>query len=172
VENREAKNSESHIDKPEFASTPVREGFESGEPIRVLIVNSKRVRFVFEHCLFLVISGFSLESISLVNYREHFDIIADILKVAGRNARKTQIMYQANLSYSILQRYLPELVAVSLVSFDDPSQSYTLTPKGQEFLNAYKEYSEARQHVEKRLNDIATKRRVLEQLCCASQTSV
>ena len=108
----------------------------------------------------------------MVSYREHFDIIADILNVAGRNPKKTQIMYQANLSYSILQRYLSEVVAASLISFESRSQSYVLTPKGQEFLYAYKDYSKTRQHVEKRLNEAATKRKVLEQLCCASQTEV
>jgi len=107
-----------------------------------------------------------------VSYREHFDIIADILNVAGSNAKKTRIMYQANLSYSILQRYLSEVVAASLVSFESRSQSYVLTPKGQEFLYAYKEYFETRQNVEKRLNDVAEKRKVLEQLCCNSQTNV
>ena len=107
-----------------------------------------------------------------MGYREHFDIIADILNVAGRNAKKTRIMYQANLSYSILQRYLSELLAWSLVSFDGRSQSYVLTSKGQEFLYAYKEYSKIRQHVEKRLNDVAAKRKVLEQLCWASQTNI
>jgi predicted transcriptional regulator len=81
-------------------------------------------------------------------------------------------MYQANLSYGVLQRYLSELVAWSLVSFESQSQSYVLTPKGQEFLYAYKEYSKTRQHVEKRLSDVATKRKVLEQLCCASQTNI
>ena len=105
-------------------------------------------------------------------YREHFDIIADILNVAGQTARKTRIMYQANLSYSVLQRYLAEVVAWALVSFDGQSQSYVLTPKGQEFLNAYREYSKTRQHVEKGLNNVATKRRILEQFCCASQTNV
>jgi predicted transcriptional regulator len=108
----------------------------------------------------------------LVSYREHFDIIADILNVAGRNPKKTQIMYQANLSYSILQRYLQEIVAASLVSFESQSQSYALTPKGQEFLYAYKEYSKTRQHVEKRLDQAAAKRKVLEQLCWASQTNI
>ncbi len=107
----------------------------------------------------------------MVNYREHFDIIADILNVAVRNAKKTRIMYQANLSYSILQRYLPEIVAASLVSFDGQSQSYALTPKGQEFLYAYKEYSKTRQHVERRLSEVAEKKKILEQLCCASQTN-
>jgi predicted transcriptional regulator len=108
----------------------------------------------------------------LVNYREHFDIIADILNVAERNAKKTQIMYQANLSYGVLQRYLSDVVAWLLVSFDGQSQSYVLTPKGQEFLNAYKEYSKTRQHLEKRLNEAAAKREVLEHLCCASQTNI
>ena len=107
-----------------------------------------------------------------MGYREHFDIIADILSVAGQNAKKTRIMYQANLSYSVLQRCLSEVVAWSLVSFDGRSQSYVLTPKGQAFLYAYKEYSKIRQRMERRLNDVATKRRVLEQLCCASQTNV
>ena len=107
-----------------------------------------------------------------MGYREHFDIIADILSAAGQNARKTRIMYQANLSYSVLQRCLSEVLAWSLVSFDGQSQSYVLTPKGQEFLHVYKEYSRTRQHVERRLNDVATKRKVLERLCCALQTSV
>jgi predicted transcriptional regulator len=108
----------------------------------------------------------------LVSYRERFDIIADILNVAVRNAKKTRIMYQANLSYDVLQRYLTEVVAWSLVSFDRQSQSYVLTPKGQKFLYAYKEYSKTRQHVEKRLNDVATKRKVLEQLCCTLQANI
>ena len=81
-------------------------------------------------------------------------------------------MYQANLSYNVLQRYLSQVLAWSMVRFDGQSQSYVLTPKGQEFLNVYKEYSKIRQRMEKRLNDVATKRRVLKQLCCASQTNV
>jgi len=113
-----------------------------------------------------------LESVDLVSYREHLDIVADMLNVISRNPKKTRIMYQANLSYSILQRYLSEIVAASLVSFEGTSQSYALTPKGQEFLYAYKEYSKIRQHVEKRLNQAATKRKVLQQLCCASQANV
>ena len=138
----------------------------------MLINECKHVRIDFNYCLFLVIFCLVLVSVSLVNHREQFDIIADILNVAGRNARKTRIMYQANLSYSILQRYLSELVAWSLISFDGSSQSYVLTPKGQEFLYAYKEYSKTRQYAEKRLNEVATKRKVLDLMCCPSQTDV
>ena len=39
-------------------------------------------------------------------YRNKLRIIADILLIACRRARKTQIMYQANLSYRLLCRYL------------------------------------------------------------------
>ena len=108
----------------------------------------------------------------MVSYREHFDIIADMLNVISRNPKKTHIMYQANLSYSILQRYLSEIVAASLVSFEGQSQSYALTAKGRDFLYAYEEYSKTRQHFEERLSEVETKRKVLEQLCCSSQTNV
>ena len=99
------------------------------------------------------------------SYRSRLDIIADILLVASRNAKKTQIMYQANLSYKVLKRYLAEIVEASLIHFEGEKQCYTLTSKGQEFLEAYKQYSRTNKHVEKRLKDVRTKRKVLEDLC-------
>ncbi len=99
------------------------------------------------------------------SYRSRLDIIADILLVASRNAKKTQIMYQANLSYKVLTRYLAEIVEASLVNFEYEKQCYVLTTKGREFLEAYKQYSRTNKHVEKRLKDVRTKRKVLEDLC-------
>jgi len=101
----------------------------------------------------------------LGNYRGRLDIIADILHVASRNAKKTQILYQANLSYAVLQRYLAEITGASLISFEDEKRCYMLTAKGREFLDAYQEYSKTNRHMEKRLNDISTKKKVLEKLC-------
>ena len=43
-------------------------------------------------------------------YRDRLQIIADILVIASRRARKTQIMYQANLSYRLVCRYLGEVL--------------------------------------------------------------
>ena len=106
------------------------------------------------------------------NYRGRLDIIADILNVASRNAKKTQIMYQANLSYRVLQRYLAEIVGAQLIAFEDEKQNYSLTSKGQEFLEAYNKYSRTNKHVEKRLNDVATKKKVLEELCPDEQLPV
>jgi len=108
----------------------------------------------------------------LGNYRSRLDIIADILSAASRDAKKTQIMYQANLSYKVLQRYLAEVVGASLIIFADEKQCYQLTNKGREFLEAYEKYSKTNKHVEKRLNDVATKKKVLEALCPDEQLLV
>lgn len=99
------------------------------------------------------------------SYRGRIDIIADILNVVSGNAKKTQIMYQANLSYKVLQKYLTEVIEASLISHVSPEQHYVLTPKGSEFLKAYRDYSRTNKNVEKRLNDICSKRKVLEGLC-------
>ena len=99
------------------------------------------------------------------NYRDRLDIIADILNVASREAKKTQIMYQANLSYTVLQKYLNEIIVASLIKFENSSQSYTLTSKGQDYLLAYKEYSRTNKSIKKRLNDFSLKRKILEHLC-------
>jgi predicted transcriptional regulator len=105
----------------------------------------------------------------LGNYRDRLDIIADILNVASREAKKTQIMYQANLSYKVLQRYLAEIIGASLVEFHNHKQCYLLTFKGQEYLDAYKDYSRLSKSMEKRLNDFSLKKKVLENLCPIAQ---
>ena len=99
------------------------------------------------------------------NYRGRLDIIADILQVVSQNAKKTQIMYQANLSYKVLQRYLRNITAASLIDFEEAEQCYVLTSKGQAFLEAYKDYAKTNKSIEKRLNDVNNKKKNLEQLC-------
>jgi predicted transcriptional regulator len=101
----------------------------------------------------------------LGSYRGKLEIIADILQVASGNAKKTQIMYQANLSYKVLQKYLAEIIEASLISFEDETRCYMLTAKGRKFLDAYREYSKTNRHIEKQLNDFHTKKKVLEKLC-------
>lgn len=103
------------------------------------------------------------------SYRSRLDIIADILHVVDRRAKKTQIMYQANLSYTLLTRYLNEVRKAYLISFERKERCFTLTPKGKEFLERYQEYSRRHKHVEKQLNDIHSKRKVLEELCSNRQ---
>ena len=99
------------------------------------------------------------------NYRGRLDIIADILQVVSQNAKKTRIMYQANLSYKVLQRYLKDVTAASLISFEKTEQCYMLTRKGQDFLKAYRDYSKTNRCIEKSLNDVNNKKKNLEELC-------
>lgn len=99
------------------------------------------------------------------NYRDRLDIIADILNIASQDAKKTQIMYQANLSYKVLQRCLTETIEASLVTFQNQNQRYKLTCKGQEYLDAYKEYARCTRNMEKHLYDFSIKKKVLENLC-------
>jgi predicted transcriptional regulator len=101
----------------------------------------------------------------LGNYRGRLDIIADILHVVSGNAKKTQIMYRANLSYKVLQKYLAEIVAASLISFEDLTKCYILTDKGRVFLDSYQEYSKTNRHLEKGLNAVRTRKNALESLC-------
>jgi predicted transcriptional regulator len=101
----------------------------------------------------------------LGNYRSSLDIIADILQVASQNARKTQIMYQANLSYKVLIRYLRKVSEASLIDFDREMQYYVLTDKGREFLEAYKDFDRTNKSLEKYLNDASSKKKTLEKLC-------
>jgi predicted transcriptional regulator len=108
------------------------------------------------------------EELSLGNYRGRLDIIADILHVVSQNAKKTQIMYQANLSYKVLTKYLTEVSEASLIDFENEKRCYMLTAKGREFLEAYKEYSRDNKHIEKRLNEINGKKKVLEELCSSA----
>ena len=97
-------------------------------------------------------------------YRNKLDIIADILKVASRKPKKTQIMYQANLSFRLLQKYLTEMCGTSLICFEDETQCYALTSKGEEFLQAYLQYSRSNRHAEKILGEVNLKKQTLEKL--------
>lgn len=100
------------------------------------------------------------------SYRSRFDIIADILKVVRDNgAKKTQIMYGANLSYRVLMKYLSVVLDACLVRFEDDRRCYVLTAKGREFLERYREYSVRSRHLERHLRNVHAERRFLEELC-------
>jgi predicted transcriptional regulator len=70
--------------------------------------------------------------------RNNLDIFADILKAARRGARKTRIVYQANLNFKIVENYLRNLI---LMGYLEPGGEgvYVTTSKGIEFLQRYEE---------------------------------
>ena len=42
--------------------------------------------------------------------RSEFEIISDILTLSRNGAKKTELIYQGNLSYTQVQKYLPFLI--------------------------------------------------------------
>lgn len=97
-------------------------------------------------------------------YRDRLQIIASVLSIAGRKARKTQIMYQANLSYKLLCRYLSEVLEAGLVTFEN-EEFYVLTTKGKEFLSKHEEYSKCCKSLDESLSHVNREKIALEKMC-------
>jgi predicted transcriptional regulator len=73
-------------------------------------------------------------------YRSRIQIAADILEIARSGSRKTRIMYQGNLSFDLLQKYLEMLVRFGLLEIHGgPEKNYVATDKGRRFLEDYHE---------------------------------
>ncbi len=73
----------------------------------------------------------------LTHRRSDIEVIADILRLG--EARKTEIMYSANMSYSQLQKYLNLLLQLELVDkmlSSNQVVSYRVTAKGLRLLRS------------------------------------
>ena len=96
-------------------------------------------------------------------YRSRLRIIADILLIAGNGAKKTWIMYQANLSYKLLSRYLEEVVNAGFVILGKRNL-YVLTSKGEEFLKRCNEYHRQCKQLEEQISSVQGERAELENM--------
>ena len=75
--------------------------------------------------------------------RSDIDIIANILVEANKGTKKTHILYKCNLSHKQLQAYmriLHDLGFLASYTNNDGSKMkyFRTTPKGSEFLEAYR----------------------------------
>jgi len=75
--------------------------------------------------------------------RDRLQVIHDILKaIQDRNGRikPTHILYKSNLSHQMLEEYLGELISKGFVVENNSKtgKTYSLTPKGFEYLNKYR----------------------------------
>lgn len=75
----------------------------------------------------------------MVKYRRRFEIIVDVIHAAEKGAKKTKIMYFANLSYKLLQKYLDDSLKVGFIQ--ESGDGYESTDKGRLFLEKYAEFS-------------------------------
>ena len=96
-------------------------------------------------------------------YRDGLRIVADILFIARKRAKKTQIMYQANLSYKLLCRYMVKVVDAGLIAIE--GEDYVLTTKGEEFLCRHEEYSKGCKSLEEYFNYVNNEKMILEKMC-------
>lgn len=99
----------------------------------------------------------------MVKYRGRLEIIVDILNVATKGAKKTRIMYIANLSYQLLEKYLEETVGLGFVCFGN--NCYEVTDKGRTFLEKYNDFSSRYQKVDSEFQKMLFERETLERLC-------
>ena len=68
--------------------------------------------------------------------RTNLEVSADILKVAIGGAKKSHIVYQANLNFAIIKEYLEHLARSGLLTAPaNGSKLYTTTDKGIAFVN-------------------------------------
>ena len=73
--------------------------------------------------------------------RQGIEIIMDILEISLNGAKKTHIMHKANLNFSMLRRYLQQLLSKGLLEkIDNPYEDdyYKTTDEGREVLKIYK----------------------------------
>jgi len=71
--------------------------------------------------------------------RCEYDVIANILNISKEGATRTQIMYGANLSFTLLNKYLRMLIDNGLLinQKNERGVIYVLSKKGRKFLHSY-----------------------------------
>jgi predicted transcriptional regulator len=70
--------------------------------------------------------------------RNDFDVIADILRMAILGSKESEIMVKCGLDRGLLEKYMPTLMVLNLVSVEKRSEKvYRPTGKGLEFLRFY-----------------------------------
>ena len=95
--------------------------------------------------------------------RDHLGIVTSILVLASPGATKTKIMVKANLSFTLLEKYLDSVVSAGLLRLE--GSRYFLTDNGREFLKQYKDYQEHYCEVEKSLKSLSFEHDKLLHLC-------
>ncbi len=105
----------------------------------------------------------------MVKYRRRFEIIADILKAAENGAKKTRIMYVANLSHRLLEKYLMKTINLGFIRFNN--DGYEVTEKGRLFLERYRQFHSKYSRVQRELENMRFEMEVLERMCATASDS-
>jgi predicted transcriptional regulator len=96
--------------------------------------------------------------------RDRLSIVAAVLEAANTNgASKTRIMYQANLSYSLLEKYLELVSNAGLLQ--SVNGKYLATELGKTFLKEYTRFNERYSHAQRTLDSLSSEKERLDKLC-------
>jgi predicted transcriptional regulator len=95
--------------------------------------------------------------------RDRISIIAAILEAANSGSPKTRIMFRANLSFLLLEKYLNLSIKSGFVQVDD--SIYRLTMRGREYLKQYRFFEERYIGAQKLLETLDNERERLSQYC-------
>ena len=96
--------------------------------------------------------------------RHSLDIIRDMLSAASVRVRKTRIMYQSNLSFVQVEKYLHNLLENGLLDRDETS-CYLVTEKGLDFLRLYDDYVRRCRLIKEQVDRSVRDRLLLENMC-------
>ena len=70
--------------------------------------------------------------------RSNLEIVAEILRIARKGARKTRIVYGANLNFKMLDEYLEKLGKAGLITNGEGNSGLIrTTDKGVEYLQQF-----------------------------------
>ena len=102
-----------------------------------------------------------------MGYRKKIEIVADILVIARKGAKKTHIMYRGNLSFKLLNVYLETVLRAGLLMVDRENGHYLLTEKGKSFLARFSVHNRRVKNLEKQSERVKGESTLLEQMCFA-----
>ena len=98
-------------------------------------------------------------------HRSDLEIVKDILTIVFNDidVRKTHIMYRANLSYRLLEKYLERIQGLKLVDATEQG-FFRLTEDGRSYLKECDSLIDVRNRVREQFRTVESKRTALEQL--------
>jgi len=99
-----------------------------------------------------------------MRHRSEEEIVANILIIAIDGARKTHIMYKANLSHFLTTKYLNALLEQSLIQYNQEAKKYQLTITGKRYLEEFSEYKDTKDVLTLHTSMIEEKRNLLIQM--------
>jgi predicted transcriptional regulator len=95
--------------------------------------------------------------------RDSLSIVAAVLEAINPGTSKTRIMYQANLSFTVLKKYLDGVIQAGFVRVE--ASTYELTREGREFLRDYRKFYERYNDAQKLLEAAESEHDKLSHLC-------